>query len=135
MCFCFMIWDLKLSWPLFMSLWNIIVLVVFVPMTLMDVQQILPNSNTPKMNILESIQLVNKHTFNSYKLKYTHKWSSWSALNWPINIHLIIANSNTPQMFLECIQLTNMHTSNSYYKLKNTLINKLPRLHIIGQEI
>jgi hypothetical protein len=58
---------------------------------------------------------------------------SWSALNWPINIHLIIASSNTPQMFLECTQLTNIHTSNSYYKLKNTFTNKLPRLHLIGQ--
>jgi hypothetical protein len=91
-----MIWDLKLSQSLLMSLGNIIVLVVFVPMTPMDVQLILANSNHPKMNILESIQLVNRHTFNSYKLKHTHKKSSWSALNWPINIHLIIASSNTP---------------------------------------
>jgi hypothetical protein len=43
MCFCFMIWDLKLSRPLFMSLGNIIVLVVFVPMTPMDVQLIFTN--------------------------------------------------------------------------------------------
>ncbi len=133
MCFCFMTWDLKLSQPLFMSLGNLIVLVVFMPMTPIDVQLILANSNTPKMNILECIQLVNRHTFDSCKLKHTHKWSSWSALNWPINIHLIIASSNTPQMFLECTQLTNIHTSSSYYKLENTLTNKLPRLHLIGQ--
>jgi hypothetical protein len=56
-----------------MLLENLIVLVVFVPMTPMDVQLILPNLNTPKMNILESIQLVNRHTFNSCKLKHTHK--------------------------------------------------------------
>jgi hypothetical protein len=57
-----MIWDLKLSRPLFMSLGNLIVLVVFVPMTPMDVKLIIANSNTPKMNILESIQLINIHT-------------------------------------------------------------------------
>jgi hypothetical protein len=133
MCFCFMIWDLKLNRPLFMSLGNFIVLVVFVPMTLIDVQLIFANSNTPKMNLLESIQLVNRHTFNSCKLKHTHKWSSWSALNWPTNIHLIIPSSNTPQMFLECTQLTNIHTSNSYHKLKNIITNKLHKLHLIGR--
>jgi hypothetical protein len=133
MCFCFMIWVSKLSRPLFMSLGKFIVLVVFVPMTLIDVQLIFANSNTPKMNLLESIQLVNRHTFNSCKLKHTHKWSSWSALNWPINIHLIIPSSNTPQMFLECTQLTNIRTSNSYHKLKNIVTNKLHTLHLIGR--
>jgi hypothetical protein len=65
-----MIWDLKLSQPLFMSLENLIVLVVFVPMTLINVQLILENSNTLKMHLLESIQLVNRHIFNFCKLKH-----------------------------------------------------------------
>ncbi len=72
MCFCFMIWDSKLSGLLFMSLGNLIILVVFVPIIPINVQLIFANSNTPKMNLLESIQLVNRHTFNFCKFKHTY---------------------------------------------------------------
>jgi hypothetical protein len=56
-----------------MSLGNFIALVVFMSMTLIDVQLILANSNTLKMNLLEIIQLVDRNTFNSCKVKHTHK--------------------------------------------------------------